>query len=164
MPKPRPEADVLADIRTFRRDTWDDNSPFSPMQTAVLAALPEAGSLTAAADAVGVHRTNIHHWQQVPAFAVALSRAKELCGDLILSRLHQQALSASESMPSVVARIFLTKGYKPEFRDNVTVRHEGAVLHASMDLDALPPEDRIRLLELAADAQRRKAIAPPADT
>ena len=131
--------------------------------------MPEASGFTpttAPFFAVGITRQRVYEWRRdVPSFADALIRAKEEAGDLLLSRLHAQALGAGTAMPDTVARIFLVKGYKPEFRDQVQVNHSGAILNAHVDLSTMLPADRVALLQLAAAAQERQGnVALPAPT
>lgn len=65
-------------------------------------------------------------------------------------------------MPDVLAMFLLKGAYPDRFRDNVTVKHQGAILHANLDLNALDPADRAQLLALAVNHEQN-LLPTPAD-
>lgn len=129
----------------------------TPEQRAFLIALPEAGSITAAAKAVGINRDTPYGWLEreggsngqpgVGPFSDAFRRAKQQLADEYESNLYARA-RAEQGMPGVVAGIFMLKALRPDtYREDRTVRFEGRMLHGHLDLNALHPDDRRALLE-----------------
>jgi transposase-like protein len=74
----------------------------------------EAKTLTEAAEAVGISPSLAHQWaKKDEEFRELLGVTKQVLGD----RIERELIDS----PNVVAKIFLLKGYKPEFRDNAKV-------------------------------------------
>lgn len=121
---------------------------FTPEQRAILIALPQSPSLTAAARTIGIHRDTAYGWaERDPAFADALRRAKEEHADNLEAELYRRAMSGEGQMPDTLG-IFMLKGYRPMFRESATlnVRQDIRITHSIAELS---PDDRIALLQLA---------------
>lgn len=158
----------------------EQTSDIRPTQQAFLNALLECGSITEAAQRIGIDRSSHYDWleserargldtsEESPtptSYAHAFLRAKRIAADRIRERSEQQALSDEDSMPNTIARIFHIKRWFPEYRDQLNVKHSGTVWHANVDLNALSDTDRAQLLSLAAErATLRLNPAPSTDT
>lgn len=76
-----------------------------------LIGLGEAKTLSDAARQLGVNPTQPHSWAEAdPEFAQLYRQARQVIADQI-----EKELIESEN---IIAKIFLLKGYRPEFRDN----------------------------------------------
>lgn len=141
-------------------------------QRRFLQAFCDSGSITQACNDAGISRQAPYDWlwaegfhstevDDAPAgtFAYALLQAKRMVAEDVLGEVHRQALSSSQGMPAAIQRIFITKRWMPEYRDQLNVRHSGAVLQARVDVNHLNPDERVELLGLI---QRRLAGAPQA--
>ena|SRR3990167_734493 len=132
-------------------------------QRAFLDALAASGSMTVAAKRVGVPREVPYGWmyregfstgeeEEAPegSFTHACLLAKRQAADAVLGRTYEEALSDSAGMPAAVQRMFIVKRWMPEYRDQLSVKHSGAVLQARVDLDALDADARAFLLHRMA--------------
>ena len=67
----------------------------TPNQLDAIQALSSGRSATAAADAIGIHRTTIHHWcRTIPEFRHHLEAAKQARIDLIRDQMHELTFPA----------------------------------------------------------------------
>lgn len=127
-----------------------DDAQLTAEQRAVLIAYPIHRTLTATADALGIHRQRVWEWgRDNSAFKDALGRAKEQVGDEVEGEMLRRAIAGKSQMSDTLL-IFATKRFKPEYRDsyNVNVRQESITL--SMDLSDLPPADKALMLQRLA--------------
>jgi hypothetical protein len=148
-----------------------DASGLRATQRAFLDALAETGSMTRACSIVGIERTTPYHWIQAEGFnrtepedapegtfTHALQRAKMIAAENVLGQVHAQALSDSAGMPAAIQRMFVVKRWMPEYRDQLNVKHSGAVLTGRIDLNQLDQDERRDLLGLVA---RRLTLPAP---
>ena len=92
------------------RDGDEPAGDFTAKQRAVLAALPGALTVTAAAKAAGVARRSVHRWaDRDPAFAAALADAREEAADHLEAEARRRAVEG-------------TRSYK-FLRDGTPIRH-----------------------------------------
>ena len=135
--------------------TMDPSPPhwaaFSARKRAILLALPDHITLTAAAAHCGIDRTVVYDWAHAdPDFALALQRQKTAVADRLEEELLRRAMSGTGQMPDTLG-IFLLKGYRPMFRERFGVDVSATVVHQHR-LDDLAPADQVALLEVAARA------------
>lgn len=91
-------------------------------RAAFLEALSLSGSVTQAADAVGVDRTTPYKWRKADErFAAEWEAAFALGIDALEAELIRRAFAGSDT-----AAIFLLKGNKPEkYKDRLAAEHSG---------------------------------------
>ncbi|MBL8175301.1 MAG: SEC-C domain-containing protein [Bryobacterales bacterium] len=76
---------------------------FTPRQADVLEALASGLSVTAAADAAGVHRTTVHHWcRTIPDFRFALEALKQARIDTIRDGMNELVAPSLAILKNVV--------------------------------------------------------------
>ena len=137
-------------------------------QKQLLEAVEHYGSFTKAADAVGIARATVYNWidadkqtglleEDAPesSFLGKLRRAKMLAAESMLGVSFDHAMNDG-GMPATIERFFHLKRWFPEYRDQLNIKHSGAVLHARVDLNQLDSSERIELLRLT---QRRLELA-----
>jgi len=62
----------------------------TPTQTAILQTLSSGLSISAAADAAGIHRTTVHHWcRTIPEFRDTLDAVKHACIDAVRDAMNE---------------------------------------------------------------------------
>ncbi len=135
-----------------------------PTQHAFLEAVMETGSITNAADALGIGRRTPYSWieseearglsDDPSSFTHALAQAKKAAGERAAGRVFTHSME-TQGMPGVIASIAYAKRYDPGWNDQLSVNVSGKVLHGHVDLNALPSADKRRLLELATKAESR---------
>ena len=132
-------------------------------QRAFLEALAKTGSMTAAAASIGISRDTPYGWlaaegyspsavedEESPpdgTFAHALRQAKSMAAEHALGKLHD-IVDKAEGMPSAISAMFTVKRWYPQYRDQLNVKHSGAVLQARVDLNQLSPTERVELAGL----------------
>lgn len=133
------------------------------IKDAFLEAVIDTGSITDAAEQVGISRQSPYDWldaeysrgvdknePEAGSFAYRLLQAKRLAGEKAAGRIHWHS-NHSPGMPGVIASIAAAKRYDPLWNDKLEVRHSGTVWTAHVDLNALSDADRAQLLSLAAE-------------
>ena len=136
-------------------------------QLRFLEAVVDTGSLTDAAKACGITRQSAYDWMQaegykvdtlsdapVGTFSCALLQAKQMAAEHALGTLHR--IQQGDGMPAAVSAMFTVKRWYPEYRDQLNVRHSGAVLNARINLNELDATERTELLSLV---QRRLLLS-----
>ena len=142
----------------------------------ILAALREYPLLGRAARAGGISPSTLATWRHDDAeLRAAVEEARDEGIERIELRAHEDAINGNDREGTLM-RIFTLKRHRPEYRDNVTVRHEGggqdardaALLRRAM-VEALGPYPEARAA-LAATLARlggvgsgdvRPAVAAP---
>ncbi len=145
----------------------DDQRQFVPLEHAqalFIETYPRYGTIAHAARACGISPDAARDWVREhegteSSFARAWSYAKEHGCDEILHEMIEATRQNPGTMPSQVSRMFLIKAQRPEYRDQLNVRHSGAVLSARVDLAHLEPAERAQLLGLVA--RKLEALGPP---
>jgi transposase-like protein len=108
----------------------------SPVQQAVLAALVQGATITAAAEASNVHRTTVHYWCRTqPEFRLALQQAKQIHTEAVRDELRQLSADAI----SVLREIMHSKQAPPSVR----LRAALAVIDATAAAEAAPLPDTV---------------------
>jgi hypothetical protein len=114
-------------------------------KVAFLDALRDKYTVRHAAAAAHVGRRTVYDWrEQDAAFAAAWDEAREDAIEALESTMYDKALSGE-----TLAGFFMLKGMRPDvYRDNVSIKHSGAVLTARMDLNQLDAQEKAALLRL----------------
>ncbi len=75
----------------------------TPTQITVIEALASGSSVTAAADAAGVHRTTVHHWcRTIPAFRHTIEAAKQARIDAVRDRMNELAAPSLAILRNII--------------------------------------------------------------
>jgi hypothetical protein len=131
----------------------------------ILAALREYPLLGRAARAGGIAPSTFNQWRHDDAeLRLAVEEARDEGIERIELRAHQDALHGNDREGTLM-RMFTLKRHRPEYRDNVTVRHEGggqdardaALLRRAM-VESLGPYPEARAA-LAATLARLGGVA-----
>ena len=134
-------------------------------KAAFLTAYANTGTVTAAAAAIGLDPHRVHEWMREdhpaydPAFAPRFALAKEAAADAIEAALIAQAKRGRTAWDTTAA-IFLLKGYRPQFRDTVTVHQRTESISLTLDLAELAPADKAALLSRLADKLTTRSTPP----
>lgn len=129
-------------------------------QRAFLMALPECGTVQAAAAQIGISRRLVYWWSASNNdFAAALNDAQEAVADRIEKALFDRAIQGNQAWDTT-AGIFLLKGKRPMYRDSFTVTTKS--LNITADIADLPIEERAALLQLALRQESRALPSSPA--
>jgi hypothetical protein len=125
-------------------------------KTVFLEALRDKYTVRHAAALARVGRRTVYDWREQDAeFAAAWDEAREDAIEALESTMYDKAL-AGETLPG----FFMLKGMRPDvYRDNVSIKHSGAVLTARMDLDQLDPREKAELFQLVY--RRMKSLQSP---
>jgi hypothetical protein len=107
----------------------------SPKQIEVIYALAGGQSLTAAAEAAGIHRSTIYEWRAQPAFRSALQSARDARADSIREDTLDMAALATNAL-----RTLLTD---PETPPAVRLKAALSVLHSATTPDGDSPSARL---------------------
>jgi hypothetical protein len=110
------------------------HTALSPKQIEVTYALAAGQSLTAAAEAAGIHRSTIHEWRAQPAFRSALQSARDARADSIREDTLDMAALATSAL-----RTLLTD---PETPPAVRLKAALSVLHSATTPDGDSPSAR----------------------
>ena len=110
---------------------------------AFLEALRAKYTVRHAALAAGVGRRTVYDWRDQDAdFAQAWADAREDCIERLEETMYEKALGGE-----TLAGFFMLKSMRPDvYRDNVTIKHTGAILDAQIDLNQLSEDARQFLL------------------
>lgn len=82
----------------------------------LVSAYRERGTISHAAETVGVSRKCVHHYLNTdPEFAEAMADAREDSGDILESSVYERAFKSD------LLAMFYLKAYRPKFRDKVQV-------------------------------------------
>lgn len=143
-------------------NTVTDESGMTAPQRAFIAAYPTYRTITSTCNELGIGITTVRGWEELnPSFKRAFEEAKEAVGDLVEAEMLNRAMAGKSAMSDTLL-IFATKRFKPEYREQIAVKHSGAVLNATLDLATLAADDRMALLNLAVSHEQAK-LAPPTD-
>ena len=138
-------------------------------KSAFLEAFPDHGIIRDTCRQLAMSPQRVSEWLNPnhPAydsgFADAFGTAKELAADAIESSLRQQALRGRTAWDTTAA-IFLLKGYRPQFRDNVTINQRTESISITMSLDDMPAADKLQLLDRLRSRIQPPALPEPTDT
>lgn len=140
-----------------------DATGLTAPQRQFLDAYPRFRTMASAADALGIHPATPREWAaRDEVFAAHLREAKETVADLVEAEMLNRAMAGVSPMSDTLL-IFATKRHKPEYRDSFEVKHSGTVWHASVDFNTLPDDDRVALLQIAAQQAQRRLASPTPD-
>jgi|SRR5215471_13574511 len=103
----------------------------SRLQKTFLLAYEKTPSIFTAAEEIGCHYQCHYHWMKIPDYVAAFEAARETVGDRLEAECLRSALEGDDvplvgkdgirewyKKKSDVMRIFTTKGFKPQYRDN----------------------------------------------
>lgn len=117
------EADDMGVDETSHRSVSNRKTP--AVIARILAALREYPLLGRAARAGGVSPRTLATWRRDDAeLRAAVAEARDEGIEKIELRAHEDALHGNDREGTLM-RMFTLKRHRPEYRDNVTVRHEG---------------------------------------
>ncbi|MBI3680607.1 MAG: hypothetical protein HY235_09445 [Acidobacteria bacterium] len=134
------------------------NAPLSPTQLTVLNSLCEGNSISAAAEAAGVHRSTIHMWRRQTTFAAAYDEAcraraefirdgvSALAGkalDTVRQILDNEAQPATVRLKAALSVLHSSTLTQPEYRPIPTNRMTGAQLDQFFDAVFLAAEREV---------------------
>lgn len=133
-----------------------DADGLSPIQRAFLEAYATLGTITAAAEAIGISRQSAYDWDhgQGTPFGDAFLRAKLAVGDMVEREAIRRAMEGESRMADVLL-MFAVKRHKPEYRENYTVTHQGQVDHRHLMVEMTATE-RTALLQMALEHEQRR--------
>jgi len=114
--------------------------PLTPKQLDVLHAMLSGRSATAAAQAVGIHRTTIHHWcRTIPQFRAALDDARQSRADAIKDQIYDLAAPALVLLKNTIENETVPPA--------LHLRAALAVLKSAMQPEPLPEFRREEILQ-----------------
>ena len=147
-------------------------------QAAFLEAVIDTGSMTDAAEQLGISRRSPYNWvaseeyHGTSSFTDALALAKKAAGERAAGRVFQHSMT-TQGMPGVIASIAFAKRYDSGWNDQLNIRHSGAVLSAHIDLAELDQSERadllglmarrLQLTEATATDSKASPISPPVE-
>lgn len=143
-----------------------------PEQRAFLEALPHHYSIGAAAKAVGIGRRTVYEWvhrescdtgescRSSECFTHLFAQAKEQALDEVESRMFERAINGDMAWDATRG-IFLLKSLRREqYGERLDIRQQSVSINLTGDIASLTDSDRVSLLQLAADEQRRLLELP----
>jgi hypothetical protein len=94
----------------------------NPRQLTALALLTSGKTISAAASMLGVHRSTLHDWTKIPAFAAELQSRRAELRDTIDARLYRLLLHATHACIASLKVKDLQQSYRNAFRLMSTLR------------------------------------------
>lgn len=104
------------DFTSLDEYQFSGNSVTVENKQRLISAYRERGTISHAAETVGVSRKCVHHYLNTdPVFAEAMADAREDSGDILESSVYERAFKSD------LLAMFYLKAYRPKFRDKVLV-------------------------------------------
>lgn len=141
-------------------------------QRAFLLAYSECGSLSEAANLAGIgHRNSHYYWMRSACtsgdcppdsecYGCAFMQAKHRAGDAIEDRMWERAIKGDMAWDATRG-IFVLKSIRREvYGERLDIRQQLVSINLTGDIASLTDTDRVSLLQLAADEQRRLLELP----
>jgi len=162
------------------QNTIRQDSTLSPVQAQVVAALAAGASISAAAQAAGIHRSTIHNWLKAPAFSTEFDTSRQEYTDSLRDQLRdlstlaldtiRQLLENPETPASVRLRAAQLVLNRPQFPKREWALpeplytssqqlHNAEVAALEADLNHLRLRQEVERSEVRAEATPMEAIA-----